>query len=101
MDLITPFIDTNPFAETVTYTASGGQPVSIKVQFEDPYQLTSAQGIEYQNSNPNCLCKTSDVANANDEAMIVRNGITYYVKEVQPDGTGITRLILSKDLPQN
>ena len=95
MDNVTPYFDNNPFAEVVTYTPSGGAPVSIKVQWEDPYQLTAMQGIQYQNANPNCLCKTSDVAAANDQATIIRSGVTYYVTETQPDGTGITRLILS------
>lgn len=101
MNTTNAFFDNNPFAETISYTGYGLAAASIKAQFEDPYQLTSAQGIEYQNANPNCLCKTSDVPTADDRATIIRNAVTYYVMDVQPDGTGITRLILSKLAPQN
>lgn len=100
MNLTTPFFDNNPFAESVVYTGYGLSPATIKVQFEDPYQLTIAQGIEYQNANPNCLCKTSEVATVDDRATIVRGGVTYYVIDTQPDGTGVTRLVLSKIAPQ-
>jgi hypothetical protein len=37
------------------------------------------------------------VANASRGDTFVVGGTIYYVQEVQPDGTGITTLILSRD----
>jgi hypothetical protein len=97
MDFVEPFFANSPFTLAATYTASGDAPKQITVIFDAPFQLTSAQGVEYQNAEPQCLARTSDVADANDQATILINTITYKVREVQPDGTGITRLILTRD----
>lgn len=97
MDFVEPFFANSLFTMTATYTGSGAAAKSITIIFDAPFQLTSAQGIEYQNAEPQCLCRTSDVSDANDQATILINTITYKVREVQPDGTGITRLILTRD----
>lgn len=89
------FFSTDDFAETVAFTPEGGSPVSIPVIFDEPYTLTAAQGITYQNANPTCQARTSDVSTATAGATIVRGSTTYYVTDVQPDGTGVTVLVLS------
>jgi hypothetical protein len=97
MDFVTPFFVNSPFTKSATYTPSEGAAKTVTVIFDAPFQLTSAQGLEYQNAEPQCLVATSDVADANDQATILIDAVTYKVREVQPDGTGITRLILSRD----
>ena len=93
------FFQTADFAETVAYTPEGGSPANIPVIFDMPYALTSVQGVTYQNAHPTCLAKTSDVSTATSGATIVRGAVTYYVVDVQPDGTGITNLVLSTQAP--
>jgi len=94
------FFETDDFAEKVSYTVYGGLAAKIKCIWDSPFQLTSAQGIQYQNANPNALFRTVDVPSASDKDTVIRSGVTYYVTEVQPDGTGVTRLILSEMAPQ-
>ncbi|MBW7887451.1 MAG: hypothetical protein H3C35_03695 [Bacteroidetes bacterium] len=100
MDTITPFLTHNPFAETVSITLEGEQAKSVRCIWNEPYQLTIVQGVGFQNSFPNGLFASNDVDGINDKATMVRNGVTYYVMEVQPDGTGMTTIIFSKDSPQ-
>lgn len=96
-ELVDEFFDTGDFAVVATYTPAGGSPVSIKVVFDSPFAITELEGIQYQNTDPVAHCRTVDVANATEEATLVIEGVTYKVKEVQPDGGGVTNLVLSKD----
>jgi len=41
-------------------------------------------------------CATSDVSNATNGAKLTLNGVVYTVRGVQPDGIGLTRLILEE-----
>ena len=97
LDTVAVFFSNNPFIKTATYTPYGGSSKSVQIIFDAPYSLSSVDGITYTNANPSAVCKTSDVATVNDQATIVIDTTTYYVVDAQPDGTGITRLILSTE----
>jgi len=45
---------------------------------------------------PKLLVRTADVSTAVEDDTIVTGGVTYKIKVVQPDGTGMTTLILEK-----
>lgn len=94
------FFQSEDFAESVTYTHSGDAPVSVKCIWDEPFQLTSAQGITYQNSDPNALFRSVDVPTPTDQDTVVRNSVTYYVLRSEPDGTGCVRLFFSTTAPQ-
>jgi len=44
---------------------------------------------------PVFTCKTSDVSDATFNDTLVIDSVTYYIKELLPDGTGVTRITLS------
>jgi hypothetical protein len=96
IELIDEFFD-----EDLTVDALYVHPTSgnkhIQVIIDAPYGATQAAGAEYQNTSPIAVCRTSDIPDALDTCTLIVDGVTYTVREVQPDGTGITRLILSKD----
>jgi hypothetical protein len=46
---------------------------------------------------PQFTCRTADVASVVRGTSVVINSITYKVTALEPDGTGMTVLILSKD----
>lgn len=94
---ISEFFETTDFAQSVTYTPSGGSSVSILGIFDNEFSLNDISEMGYQNMNPYITCKTSDVNNATNGDTFVISSVTYYVIGVQPDGTGITRIILSKN----
>ena len=45
-------------------------------------------------SAPQFVCKTTSAAAATQASLLVLDGTTYRVRSVQPNGTGITRLLL-------
>jgi hypothetical protein len=88
------------FAEDAEYTPSGGAGVDIKVVFDEAYQATTiGKDLAYSNANPSVLCKSVDVETATEGDTLIIADVTYYVIAVEPEGTGITRLVLSKDAP--
>lgn len=87
------------FDEEVLFTPSGGQARPVRAIFDNPYQGTQyAQGdIEIESSGPKATCRDTEVAGvAHGDTLQIR-GKTWYVLEVQPDGTGLVVLILSED----
>ena|SRR4030067_1899703 len=85
------------FTQDATYTPQGGQASTIKIIFDNAFKVIDiSTGIE--SALPAATCKTSDVASVKHNDTLVINSITYYVSGIQPDGTGITKLILSKDM---
>lgn len=93
------FLNTAEFAEQATYTKFGSGPVVVKVIFDAPYTPSTATGSEQEpeNSLASCLGKTSDFEGAGNKDTLAIAGITFNVYEVKPDGTGLTRVMLTKD----
>lgn len=64
--------------------------------FDDKYQVISADGETIDSAAPMFLCRSIDVPAVVNGQTCQINSITYKIRSVQPDGTGFTRLILSK-----
>jgi len=86
------------FAVASTYTLAAGGNSTINVIFDNEFIETDLQsGVEIATQNPNCQCRSSDLpggAKAGDSITI--NSINYTVRIIQPDGTGITTMMLEK-----
>lgn len=80
---------------TLTTVASGSS--SVKVNFWNEYEALRLGVFEGESSNPFAEVKTSDVEDAVIGDSIIINSTTYYIREIQPNGTGITLLILSTE----
>ena len=72
-----------------TATLSGQ---AFPVLFDGPYQSAMAGLVE--TSAPQITCKSADVASAVQGTPITVGTTAYKVATVQPDGTGITTLVL-------
>ncbi|MBI3582379.1 MAG: hypothetical protein HY096_00330 [Nitrospinae bacterium] len=85
------------FAQDATYTPQGGSASTIKVIFDNDFKtIDMATGIE--SAGPSVTCKALDVASVKHNDTLVISSVTYYVSGIQKDGTGITILLLSKDM---
>lgn len=82
------------------FTPAGGIGTIIKVIFNKEYQTIEmlSGGVGVESSGPVATCKTSDVSGAKHGDTLAISGTTYYISGVQPDGTGITKLLLSEDM---
>lgn len=71
----------------VTATVGG---VSVSAIFDNGYN--AVMGID--GSTPVITAKSSDVSSAVRGTAVVVDGVSYTVQGIEPDGLGITRLIL-------
>jgi hypothetical protein len=114
------FDPANGMAEYAIYTNPNGVEREIGVIFDSALTPIPMGDVDIINDKPSVLCKSVDVSEANKKAKIDlraevlsqrREQITdrsgrvitlarwarYNVLEVQPDSTGATRLMLTKD----
>lgn len=83
---------------TATYTPLDGDPVSVSVIFDEAYEiLTPVAGLEVGSTAPAAWIDTDDAPDAARGDQLVVDSVTYEVLTAQPDGLGVTRLLLSKD----
>ena len=91
-DLAT-FINTTEFGDTATHVFTSA---TFPVVFDAPYVGIIGPSGEIQSSGPQAQAKTSDVDDyaIGDEISI--SGIYYKIAGMEPDGTGLTRILLSE-----
>ncbi len=81
------------FGASVTWNTTD----TITVVFDDAYVLDSVgQGAGAESTAPAVLAKSSDVSAAVHGTPLVYGGTTYHVIGIEPDGQGMTRLVLEK-----
>ena len=87
---LSPFFDTtNGFAQLATV---GG--VSVGVIFDNGYALGNVGMIGMASSQPAITLKTSDVPSNPVGTAVLIGSASYLVAAHEPDGTGISRLLL-------
>ena len=74
-----------------------GAATPIKVIFDNEYREIVLSSGSVEGRVPQCLAKSSDVEAAAHGNTLKVGATTYKIIGVQPDGTGITTLMLSKD----
>ena len=87
---LSPFFDVaGGFAQTASVGGS-----SFPVIFDKAY--ASALGNMVESTGPVCQAKTADVSTVVQGTSITIASVAYKVREVQPDGTGVTILFLER-----
>ena len=90
------FFDTDDFAKSATFAdVSAGTSSTVKgiLDKESIEQSVGEAGLIEE--VPVFTCKSSDVSAATFNDTFVIDSVTYYIKEIFPDGTGMTRFTLS------
>ena len=68
---------------------------NLKALLDKDFALADLGGSVAVGSNdPRFVCRTSDVSSASSGDQLVVRSVTYTVRQVEDDGTGITTLIL-------
>lgn len=94
---VNEFLETGFEVTASLVTASVSK--NITVQFFNEYEAQEINEISYEGSSPFVICKTSDVSGAgivNQTSTLTISSVQYKIIENQPDGTGLTTLILSR-----
>jgi hypothetical protein len=86
------FLNSDEFAVDVTYLGN-----TIQGIFDDEFSSAVQGEMGVESTVPQVLLRTSDVPNvAHGETMTI-NSVVYQVIGIQPDGTGMTLILLSED----
>jgi hypothetical protein len=90
------FFDTDDFAKSATFTdVSASSSSTVKGIFDKESIEQSVGEAGLIEEVPVFTCKSSDVSDATFNDTFVIDSVTYYIKEILPDGTGMTRFTLS------
>ncbi len=90
------FFDTDDFAKSATFTdVSASTSSTVKGIFDKESIEQSVGEAGLIEEVPVFTCKSSDVSDATFDDTFVIDTVTYYIKEILPDGTGMTRFTLS------
>lgn len=81
--------------ETVEYTPQGGSPISLQGIFtKDHYAALEGGEVQVDSAQPAVSFASSDAPNARHGDTVLVGAQLYTVISVQPDGMGMTALIL-------
>jgi len=90
------FFDTDDFAKSATFAdVSAGTSSTVKGIFDKESVEQSVGEAGLIEEVPFFTCKSSDVSDATFNDTFVIDTVTYYIKEILPDGTGVTKFTLS------
>lgn len=98
---IQSMLDSDPMAETASYTRFGHAAADIRGWFDNESADDEGRGRgRIQNSEPQFTCATADVEYVSNRDTLVISGITFYVMGFEPDGTGLTIIKMSRNAPE-
>tara|TARA_R100000697_G_scaffold72682_1_gene85040 strand:+ start:1740 stop:2042 length:303 start_codon:yes stop_codon:yes gene_type:complete len=87
------FFDTDAHGATATVSINGSAS-SISVIINKEYFAIAGESVDVDGTQPVVTCRSSDVTNIDTADTIAIDGTTFNIVNIQPDGTGITTLIL-------
>lgn len=95
------FFATSDFGVSATLTPGTGSAITLNGIFDNAHQMVDMDNASVSSVAPVFTCRTSDLdglrmGKARGGDQIVIAGVTYLVRDAQPDGTGVTALILER-----
>lgn len=96
-DIRTVLLDPGDWAEPAVLRREGYAPADIMVIFDEAYMAVDAGEVEVGTTSPSAWAATEDVSGATQGDVLVLGGTWYSIIGVEPDGSGMTRLILSRN----
>jgi len=90
------FLNTDDFAIAATYTPAGGTAKTVHGIFDNGFEGMGDGTVEVEATIPTFLVKAADVPSAAQGDALKVVSTDFLVKSVQPDGTGLTLLILEE-----
>ncbi len=86
------FLNNSEFAKDITYKSA-----TITGIYDNAYAVSALDGDAVETLTPQALVKTSDVTGIVHGDTMTIDAVVYNVISSQPDGTGLTVVILSRD----
>ncbi|MCP4989340.1 MAG: hypothetical protein GY928_25775 [Colwellia sp.] len=86
------FINTDEFAVDITYNST-----TIQGVFDNEFSSAVEGEMGIESTVPQVMVKTSDVASVVHGEVMIIESVNYNIIGIQPDGTGMTLILLSED----
>lgn len=91
------FFGADDFGVAATYTPAGGVAKSVNGIFDNNHAPVDVGGqVPFSVSAPQFHCRTSDITGVENGDSLVVSGVSYIIRDIMPDGTGLTILDLEK-----
>ena len=91
------FFDTDEFGEAATMTIGISAPVTVNGVFENEFVgVETGAGVPVEMTRPVFTCREADVPSIAHGDTVVIDSVSRKVRGIEPDGTGIVRLILKE-----
>lgn len=87
------YFDTETHGVTASISIDGTSS-SISVILNNEYFAIAGESVDIDGTQPVVTCRSSDVTGVDTDDTITISSITYNITNIQPDGTGVTVLIL-------
>jgi hypothetical protein len=87
------FFDTETHGVTASISIDGTSS-SISVILNNEYFAIAGESVDIDGTQPVVTCRSSDVTGVDTDDTITISSVTYNITNIQPDGTGVTVLIL-------
>jgi len=82
----------NDFSVAATYNGS-----TVRGIFDNEYRPAEFGGeVGVAGTDPAFTCRTSEINAAVEGETITISGVNYTIRDIMPDGTGVTELVLEK-----
>lgn len=94
---IDTFLDIDFFGEEIEIHLGIGQIIKPIVVFDDEFQSSQSNETNILNTQPQFVCKSEMIELVKRKNLVIARGLQYYVEEIQPDGAGMSTVILSHD----
>lgn len=91
------FFSADDFGVTATYTPLGGSASNVKGIFDNEFFEAAVGEVGVAIQQPRFVCRSSDISAAVEGDALTVNSVAYTIRVVQPDGTGVTTLVLEED----
>lgn len=89
------FFDSDDFGVTASFGSPTGDVAGI-LDNEADYRQAGPRGPMVENNVPVFWCRSSDVSAVASGDTVTISGVSYKVRRIQPDGTGITQIKLTE-----
>jgi hypothetical protein len=90
------FVSVDDFGVSAIFTR-GSTTKTISGIFDNEFiEVDAGGGVPFAMQQPKFMVRSSDVVGVVEDDTLVISSVTYKIKVVQPDGTGMTNLILEK-----
>jgi hypothetical protein len=87
------------FAVPVVYVRADGRRRTVPAVFENAFRHFDLGGTPVESNTPEAHLKTADMpSGAARGDLVIVAGATYAVRDIKPDGAGLTVLVLTETL---